>query len=529
MTELLHDLVRTAAERCAEAPALGARGSVLGYQILEQRVQRLAEGFRGEANLGRGARTAIWLEKRAETVLAMFGVARAGGVFVPVNPVLKEEQALHIMRDCGATVLITSTERLSRLAPSLADAPTLETVFVVGGSSDVLDEKPQVRPFEALESGDTGRPHRQIDEDLAAILYTSGSTGRPKGVVLTHRNMVAGARSVASYLGNVAEDRILAVLPLSFDAGLSQLTTAFHSGASVYLHEYLLPRDIPRAVEHLQITGLGAVPPVWIPLARLDWPEAAAESLRYFTNTGGAMPRTTLAQLRTKLPHSRPFLMYGLTEAFRSTYLPPEEVDRRPDSIGKAIPNAEILVVRPDGSECDADEPGELVHRGALVARGYWNDPEKTAERFKPAPGQPEGIVHPELAVWSGDTVRRDSEGFLYFVGRRDEMIKTSGYRVSPTEVEEALYASGLVDEAAVFGVPHPELGQSIVALVGLTRESAIDVEALVSDCRSRLPGFMVPARIEILHGGLPRNPNGKIDRARLRREHLDPAPDLPQ
>ena len=218
------------------------------------------------------------------------------------------------------------------------------------------------------------------------------------------------------------------------------------------------------------------------------------------------------------LPNTTPFLMYGLTEAFRSTYLPPEELDTRPTSIGKAIPNAEIMVVRPDGSECDAHEPGELVHRGALVAQGYWNDPAKTAERFRRAPGQPEGVVTPELAVWSGDSVRRDEDGYLYFVGRRDEMIKTSGYRVSPTEVEETLYGMTMVSEVAVFGTPHPELGQEVVAFVVPADAARFDTDALLSECRRALPGFMVPARI-VVRRELPRNPNGKIDRTALRAE----------
>ena len=256
-----------------------------------------------------------------------------------------------------------------------------------------------------------------------AILYTSGSTGKPKGVVLSHRNMVAGAKSVASYLGNRADDTLLAALPLSFDAGFSQLTTAFHVGARVVLLNYLLPKDVLKAMEREKVTGLTAVPPLYIQLTQLDWPEAIKQHLRYFANTGGRMPRETLDQLRARVPAAQPFLMYGLTEAFRSTFLPPEEVDRRPDSIGKAIPNAEILVLREDGSECAPDEPGELVHRGALVGLGYWGDPEKTAERYKLLPGGTQGrlpgLQLPEYAVFSGDTVRRDAEGFLYFIGRR--------------------------------------------------------------------------------------------------------------
>jgi acyl-CoA synthetase (AMP-forming)/AMP-acid ligase II len=213
--------------------------------------------------------------------------------------------------------------------------------------------------------------------------------------------------------------------------------------------------------------------------------------------------------------------MYGLTEAFRSTYLDPAEVDRRPDSIGKAIPNAEILVVHPDGGLCGPEEPGELVHRGALVGMGYWNDPERTAERYRPAPGQPSGICLREIAVWSGDIVRRDAEGFLYFVGRRDEMIKTSGYRVSPTEVEEILYSSGLVGAAAAVGVSHPRLGQAIVVVASAPADAQLDAKALLSHCERAMPPYMVPLRI-VERADLPRNPNGKIDRKMLASEFAD-------
>jgi acyl-CoA ligase (AMP-forming) (exosortase A-associated) len=335
--------------------------------------------------------------------------------------------------------------------------------------------------------------------------------------------MVAGANSVASYLDNRPGDRLLAVLPLSFDAGFSQLTTAFASGATTVLMNYLLPRDVLGALEAERITGLTAVPPLYIQLAALDWPASITTHLRYFANTGGRMPRATLDRLRAHLPQTKPFLMYGLTEAFRSTYLPPDEVDRRPDSIGKAIPNAEILVLRDDGSECAPEEPGELVHRGALVGMGYWNDPVKTAERYKPLPraadGATSGLVMPEIAVFSGDTVRRDAEGYLYFIGRRDEMIKTSGYRVSPTEIEEAIHATGLLSELAAFGVEHPTLGQAIV-VIGMGRS---EVAVIKRACQKALPAWMQPAVIELRESALPRNPNGKIDRKRLSTEFVNP------
>jgi len=360
-----------------------------------------------------------------------------------------------------------------------------------------------------------------IDTDVVSILYASGSTGRPKGVVLSHRNMVIGAKSVASYLGNHPGDTLLAALPLSFDAGFSQLTTAFHAGARVVLINYLLPRDVLNAVVNERVTGLTAVPPLWIQLSQLNWPADVTDHLRYIANTGGKMPLETLTVLREKLPRTRPFLMYGLTEAFSSTYLPPEEIDRRPDSIGKAIPNAEILVLRDDGSPCAPDEPGELVHRGALVGMGYWNDAEKTAERYRVLPGRSPGLVLPELAVFSGDTVRMDGEGFIYFIGRRDEMIKTSGYRVSPTEIEEVLYATKQVGECAAFGIAHPTLGQAIVVVATPAPEAELASDELLAHCRQCLPAYMLPARIDLRAGPLPRNPNGKIDRKSLAGEFV--------
>jgi len=512
---LLHDAIFHSAERGADTPALRHRTATEDYATLATRVERAADTLLA-AGLERQERVAVYLDKCPETVHALFGASRAGAVFVPVNPLLKADQVGHILRDCNVRILVTSGDRLETLRDLLAGCPDLHTVLVVG-DAPVADTAGHVRVLSwnvAAECG-THHPHRVIDTDMAAILYTSGSTGRPKGVVLSHRNMVAGAASVATYLDNHAGDRILAVLPFSFDYGLSQLTTGFLRGAEVVLLNYLLPRDVIRAVANEGITGLAAVPPLWIQLAQLDWPPQAQQSLRYVTNSGGAMPRETLQALRGRLPQTQVFLMYGLTEAFRSTYLPPDELDRRPDSMGRAIPNAEIRVVREDGSPCAPGEPGELVHRGALVAMGYWNDHDRTAERFRPAPGQPAGVPLPEIAVWSGDTVRMDEDGFLYFIGRRDEMIKTSGYRVSPNEVEEVAYATGLVAETAALGIPHPTLGQAIV-LATLPRDPATSAQALLDAMRPQLPGFMLPAHVELRSQPLPRNANGKIDRKAL-------------
>jgi acyl-CoA ligase (AMP-forming) (exosortase A-associated) len=520
MTEsyLLHELVSVAAERAPESLALSHDKAAMDYARLQSGVRAFAAGLLS-LGLQRSERVGIWLEKRIETVIASFGAPCAGAVFVPMNPLLKPEQVAFIAQDCNVRVLVTSPDRLQLMLPVLARCTDLRHIVLTESSPQVppLPDGIELHVWPQFMANPPRQGHRVVDFDMAAILYTSGSTGRPKGVVLSHRNMVAGAKSVASYLDNCPDDSLLAALPLSFDAGFSQLTTGFHAGARVVLLNYLLPRDVLNALAREKITGLTAVPPLYIQLTQMDWPAEVSLHLRYFANTGGRMPRETLEALRSRVPKAKPYLMYGLTEAFRSTYLPPEQVDLRPDSIGKAIPNAEILVLREDGSECAPDEPGELVHRGALVGQGYWNDAEKTAERYKLLPGRPAGLMLPEYAVYSGDTVRRDAEGFLYFIGRRDEMIKTSGYRVSPTEVEEIVYATQMVSECVAFGVDHKALGQVIrVIATPVAGSDTLDCDALLASCRQRMPAYMVPAGIEVLRGPLPRNPNGKIDRKLL-------------
>ncbi|MFI7544398.1 acyl-CoA ligase (AMP-forming), exosortase A system-associated [Actinoplanes sp. NPDC049599] len=513
----LHDLLAEAAGRSGDAPAVTFRDDTVSYAELWHRVRSAATGLR-RLGLARGDRVAVYLDKRIETVTAVFATSAADGVFVPVNPVLRARQVAHILADCDARILVTTAERLATLRGELEQVKSLERVILVGGTAaGTPADGYAVTSWEELPTAADPSPSAAIDIDMAAILYTSGSTGKPKGVVLSHRNLLVGAESVSHYLEMTAEDVVLSALPLSFDAGFSQLTTSFAVGAHVVLVNYLLPRDVVRLCARHKVTGLTCVPPLWIQLVQQTWPEEAGRALRYFANTGGRMPKSTLDSLRAIFPAARPYLMYGLTEAFRSTYLDPVEVDRRPDSIGKAIPNAEILVVRPDGSPCDPGEEGELVHRGALVAMGYWNDPQRTAERFRPLPGA-EGALSTELAVWSGDSVVRDEEGFLYFVGRADEMIKSSGYRVSPTEVEEVAYGTGLVRDAVALGVPDPQLGQRIVLMVSPAGAGELAPAALLALLKKELPLYMLPKEV-VVRPELPRSPNGKFDRNLLRQE----------
>lgn len=517
MATYFDQLVSISAQSNPHKSALVHKQSELSYSELDIQIDKTAKGLIG-LGLSRHQRVAVFLPKLPQTIVSFFATSRANGTFVPVNAVLKAPQVQHILNDCDVSILITSSDRLKGLSEILPNCPALRHIILIDKIPDQTLTDLPLHLFDQLSMSDLP-VFTRVDNDMAAILYTSGSTGKPKGVVLSHRNLICGAQSVSSYLENHSDDVILALLPLSFDYGLSQVTTAFITGATCVLLDYFLANDVVKAIQKYQVTGLAAVPPLWQQLMKLKWPEDATKQLRYFTNSGGAMPQVTLSKIRETFPSAKPYLMYGLTEAFRSTYLSPDKVDERLGSMGKAIPNAEVMVVREDGTECDADEPGELVHRGPHVSLGYWNDVTKTAERFKPAPSGVAGLVLNEMAVWSGDTVKRDKDGFLYFVGRKDEMIKTSGYRVSPMEVEEGCYqGASEVAEAIACGVNDAELGQAIVIILVAKEESQLTDKELITKCKKSLPNFMHPKHYEVRES-LPRNPNGKVDRSLLSKE----------
>ncbi len=477
--------------------ALVDRDGSLDYAGLEAAVGALAAGLAARG-LPEGARVASWLPKTRMTSLLPLACARAGLVHVPINPLLKRLQVSHILSDSGANILLSGQVRLD----------TLDSGDVPPGC-DALNEE-QGR---ALFSNDPLPPSSADADDLAALLYTSGSTGRPKGVMLSHANLWLGAISVAYYTRLQPDDRVLAVLPYSFDYGQNQLLSAWAAGASVVPLDFLAPRDVIRAVAAHRITTLAGVPPLWVQLIEAPWPPDSALSLRRVTNSGGKLPPSVTRRLRELFPAADIYSMYGLTEAFRSTYLEPALLDTHIDSIGTAIPFAEILIVRDDGSETAPGEEGELVHSGPLVAQGYWNDPERTAARFRPAPP---ASRYGGTAVWSGDRARRDEDGLLYFVGRADGMIKSAGNRISPTEIEDAAMASGLAAEAVALGYPDPLLGQGIALIVRPAEGAAED--KLRAHLKRLLPNFMQPGVI-LWRPELPRSPNGKIDRNALEAE----------
>jgi acyl-CoA ligase (AMP-forming) (exosortase A-associated) len=478
------------------APALVTREGALDYGELEARVAALAGALKGRG-LAPGARVASWLPKSRMTALLPLACARARLIHVPVNPLLKHGQAAHILADSGASLLISGEARLATLGPGELGCRAIPE-----------------REGSAMLEGEVPLPPSEAEpEELAALLYTSGSTGRPKGVMLSHANLWLGAVSVAHYLRLRPTDRVLGVLPLSFDYGQSQLLSTWSAGACAVPIEYLAARDVVRAVEAHGITTLAGVPPLWVQLVEAAWPPRAAYSLRRLTNSGGRLPVSIVRRMRELFPAAEIHLMYGLTEAFRSTSLDPALLDAHPDSIGIAIPFADVMASRPDGSPCDPGEEGELVHAGPLVAQGYWNDSVRTAQRFRPAPA---ASRCPGAAVWSGDRVRQDEHGLFYFVARDDAMIKTSGNRVSPTEIEEAAVASGAAVEAVALGYPDARLGEAIALVVrGDGREGD---SALRAYLKRELPNFMQPSAI-LWRDALPRGPNGKLDREALKRE----------
>jgi acyl-CoA ligase (AMP-forming) (exosortase A-associated) len=518
----LHDLLHNAVERDPEGVAVVDGSTEYTYEDLERASNSLGAALI-ESGVEKGDRVGVYMEKSWEAIVAMLAASRVGAAYVNINPLFKPPQVAYVAQDCDVRVMIGDSPKLD----DLESGTVRGTAFYRGERPGEESAGHLTDLAEVFRNADAPRAERQVSEiDLLTILYTSGSTGMPKGVATSQRNVVVGAQIVSSYLENTAEDRILSALPLNFDAGMSQFTTSLRVGATLVLQRSRLPGDLSRALRRHEITGVTGVPPLWSLLLRSAKAIEAEplESLRYIANTGGRIPQANLDQLRRLLEPSgtRIYLMYGLTEAFRSTYLPPEEVDRGSTCIGKAIPNTEILVIDRQGRECAPDEPGELVHRGPTVAMGYWGNEEATLKAYRPNPLAPPELLDVERVVYSGDTVRRDEEGFLYFIGREDAMIKSQGYRLSPEEVENLLIGSGLVHEACAFGVEDPEVGQLVMAVVSL-RDG--EHKGAVEDIREHVikngPPYMVPKEIFVLDE-LPKTGSGKIDRKGISNAYAD-------
>lgn len=514
----LFHLLQNAAERAPDQLAIVDDDKTTHtYGQLQQDSARLAHCLRAN-RVQRGDRVGVYVEKSFEALAAMTACAHAGAVYVNINPVLKGAQVGHIIKNCGARHLIVDADKLTR-----EQLPAIDVAYVRGK----LPEKPSGGPEllsieEIFRSGPALEPRtRSTESDLGTIIYTSGSTGLPKGIMLSHHNIVVGAQIVSTYLENTAADRILSVLPLTFDVGMNQFTTMLRVGGTLVLQRSLLPGDTLANLREERITGLAGVPSVWALVLqnKKSLQREPLSELRYISNTGGTIPSTHLELLRAVLPTTKIFLMYGLTEAFRSTFLPPSEVHRGSSCIGKAIPDTDIWVVRPDGTETADDEEGELIHRGPTIALGYWGDPEQTRSVYRINPFATPELNGADVVVYSGDVVRRDADGFIHYVGRRDEQIKTQGYRVSPLEIEELLYGTGKVHEAAAFGKKDDLLGQRIVAICSLREGTTVTAEEIRQLLSARAPAHLVPQELHIVNE-LPKNANGKTDRSLLRGQY---------
>lgn len=500
-----------------DAAALVHREEKTSYQELSKSISMFANGIIS-CGVTRGDRVAVFLNKSKEFVVSVFGASKSGTVFVPVNPILKEKQVDHIIQDSDSTIVVISLQRLSLIKGSIESWDKVKHIVVVGdcvNNEELSKIDKRIISWHAFLKPKAEFYPELCDSNVASLFYTSGSTGNPKGVILTQQNMILGAKSVSSYIKNSSSDNILAILPLSFDAGFSQLTTGFYSGATVTLHDYFNASELIRVVESEMITGITAVPPILIDVFSKENTEGL-KGLRYIANTGGHLPRSSVLSITEKCKDADLYLMYGLTEAFRSTYLDPAEIHNRPDSIGKAIPNAEVTIVRESGVECEPGEVGELVHRGPLVSKGYWKLPEETNKRFRIVKGKT-GAQSDEVVVFSGDLARKDEQGFIYFVGRKDQLIKTSGYRVSADEIEDVIYKSGLVLETAILGIKDERLGNKLIcyAYVEDTADCNFS-QNLISFCRRELPHYMIPHELTNISHPLPKNGNGKVDRKAL-------------
>jgi acyl-CoA ligase (AMP-forming) (exosortase A-associated) len=518
LQHLLEGAATTTPSKEAIVDLIGGRRS-FDYQALHAFADSCAAILQ-DLGLARGDRVAVYLPKSAEEAAGIFAATIAGGVFVSVNAVLLGRQVAHILADCQARFLITSQKDWERVREDVMRVESLQFLLFLDQAQQE-DRNDITSVFDVMHQAGKPQVSVAIGEDLAGILYTSGSTGKPRGVMLSHRNLLAGSRIVSKYLAIQSSERILSVVPFSFDYGLNQFLTTVQNGATVVLLQFRFPSEIVRALQDEAVTGFAGVPLIW---AGLIHPSSGLRdtmlpALRYITNTGGAVPTSTVRKLRELLPTTQIFLMYGLTEAFRSTYLPPSEVDRRPNSIGKAIPETEILVLNSEGRPCQPGEAGILVHRGPTVSLGYWGKPELTHEVLRPHPLIPQHHGG-DLVCYSGDLVKTDEEGFIYYIARADSQIKSQGHRISPTEVEEVLMEGGELSAAAVIGLPDPNAGENVHAIVVPGTASAVNAEEILRRCALRLPAHMVPKSIEIVDS-LPKTPNGKIDYKSLRADRL--------
>jgi len=500
--------LEASARRTPGKLALVCGGRRLTYAEVDAEANRVANRLRA-LGVVRGDRVAVWADNSVEAVVSIFAILKAGAVFLVVNPTVKAAKLAYILNNCRASALIADRRKRATLGELAAELPHLRAIVFTGSGDESVESGKRVAWFDQAGPAEPPPPSGCIDIDLAALIYTSGSTGQPKGVMMTHLNIASAATSITTYLENTADDVILNVLPLSFDYGLYQMLMAFKVGGTLVLERsFAYPAATLELIPAERVTGLPLVPTMAAILLQMDLSGYDLSSLRYVSNTGAALATTHITELRTRLPHVRIFSMYGLTECKRVSYLPPDQIDVRPTSVGRGMPNEEVYLVDESGQRVEHGV-GELVIRGSNVMKGYWELPEETERVLRPGP------LPGERVLYSGDMFRRDEEGYLYFIGRKDDIIKSRGEKVSPREVENVLYAHPAIAEAAVVGVPDPILGQAIKAVVTLKRGASLEAHDLLRHCSQRLEDFMVPRLVEF-RAEMPKTSSGKIDKKSL-------------
>jgi len=515
----VEQFLEKSASRFPDKTALVCGSQRLSYQEVDRLSNRFAHALLS-SGVRRGDRVVVCLDNSSEAVVSIFGVLKAGAVFVMLDHTMKAERLHYILLDCAATALVLPAERFPGLQESLAGLPQLQTVYLANAKNSVPSA---VRPTDTLqqlfsishilddaEFSEQAPPKQCIDADLAALIYTSGTTGRPKGVMLTHLNIFSAADSVISYLGNNSDDVFLSVLRLSYSYGLYQMLTGFLVGGTVILERSLsYPYLLFEKIKNEKVTAFPLVPTIAAVLLQYDLRKYDLSSLRYITTAGAALPRQHAGKLREFLPKVQIFVMYGQTECKRISYLPPDQLAVRPDSVGIAIPNEEVYIIDESGNRVAAGIVGELVVRGSHVMKGYWGLPEESAKALRPGP------VPGEKALHTGDLFRMDEEGYLYFVSRRDDIIKTRGEKVSPKEIEDVLYSMAGILEVAAVGVPDELMGQSIKVVVTLLEGIEMSKQDVLRHCAKHLEDFKIPHVVEF-RAALPKTASGKISRIEL-------------
>lgn len=516
---LVYEFLQESAARLPGKVALICDGQRLTYAEIDAMVNRLANAMIAYG-LHRGDRVVIFLPNSVAAVVGIFATLKAGGVFVVVNNTTKRDKLTYILNNCRATAFLTETKHRSLAGSISAEAPELKFCILSGSRLDAAESESERYPggatryfFDDIQAtySDQRPPRINVDLDLACLIYTSGSTGEPKGVMSDHSNIVFAASSIIQYIGNREDDIVITVSPLSFDYGLYQLLMVFKFGGTLVLERsFAYPAAILNRIEQERVTGFPGVPTVFSMLLQMDLSSYDLSSLRYITNTAAALPPSHILQLRDKFPQATLFSMYGLTETKRTLYLPPDQLDKRPGSVGIAIPGTEVWIEDEHGNRLGPGNAGELVIRGRHVMRGYWEAPEATAQRYRSGP------IPGERLCYSGDLFRMDEEGFFYFVGRKDDIIKSRGEKVSPKEVENVLYELEGVVEAAVIGVPDPILGQAIKVFLVLERTTELSDKQVLAHCRANLEDFMLPKYVEFCQE-LPKTSSGKIKKTDLK------------